>query len=69
MGEEQYVLIAGFLRGSAFSMAEDAIIEAAKEADIPFEPETVQMRRNDGETMTAFGARIKETCRKITLER
>ncbi len=33
------------------------------------EPETVKMRRNDGETMTAFGARIKETCRKITSER
>lgn len=63
MGDGGNVMIAGFLRKTAFRMAEEMLFEAAGEAATPFKPEIEQMRRDDGETMTDFGVRIKEACR------
>lgn len=63
MGEGRFVMIAGFLNNAALRMAEKTIVEDAGKADTPFRPEIVQMRRNDGESMSEFGVRIKESCR------
>ena len=63
MGEGKFVLITGFLRKSALKMAEETIMEDARENNVPFEPEILQMRRDRDETMAEFGVRIKETCR------
>ncbi|MBQ9567106.1 MAG: hypothetical protein IJR31_03405, partial [Lachnospiraceae bacterium] len=63
MGEGRFVIIAGFLNNAALRMAEKTIVEDAGKADTPFRPEIVQMRRNDGESMSEFGVRIKESCR------
>ena len=65
MGDGKFLMIAGFLRKSAFMMAEQMVIDGAAEADTPFEPRTKQMRRNKGESMKEFGARIKENCRNM----
>lgn len=61
MGKGLYVMLTGKIRSSAVKMASQLIHEAAEEASPSFEPEISSIRREDGQTMTDFAARIKES--------
>ena len=60
MGDERFLMITGFLRDSAFTMAEQMIKEAAMEEEPAFEPKILKLRRSEEQTMTEFAVKIKQ---------
>ncbi len=64
MSQDKFLLITGAVKNSALKMAELMISEQAADADEPFAPKMISLKRSSTQSMTEFGDRIKEIFRE-----